>query len=386
MVTGVLTTSFPRYPGDFAGCFVEDAVRAAATAGETLEVLAAGDGCGGGERAEPPPYTEDRADLLAAGIRVIRLAAPPGLFYTEGAPEALERGGAGVWSGALLFAARLAAAARARATSWNRIVAHWIVPSALAATWAAPGLPLVAHAHSGDIALLERLPWGGALGRRVARRASELLFASADLRRRFGRLTGLGDVDLGPVLPAGGEPRAVPRFQEGRVHGRAAARRELALHDGCRIVLAVGRLVPIKGYDRLLLASARAGAAGAAITVIILGDGPERPRLERLARALPVDLRLPGFVPRAEVARWMAAADLYVQPSRRLANGRTEGTPVAALEAIRAGLPVVAAATGGLVELPGVRLVPADDLDALAAALAAAAPAMPPRTGSVTAA
>src|SRR5207237_2326807 len=108
-------------------------------------------------------------------------------------------------------------------------------------------------------------------------------------------------------------------------------------------------------------------------TLVILGDGPERERLTALARRLDVDLRLPGFVPRDQVATWLRGADVYVQPSRRLPSGRTEGLPTAALEALSAGLPVVASETGGLGELPfdppRLRLVPPDDPVALAACL-----------------
>ena len=111
-------------------------------------------------------------------------------------------------------------------------------------------------------------------------------------------------------------------------------------------MLAVGRLVPIKGHDRLLRACARldgpaAGGAAPDVDVVILGDGPERERLARLAAALGVRLRLPGFVARGEVARWLRAADVYVQPSIRLANGRAEGAPLATAEARAVGLPVI---------------------------------------------
>ncbi len=75
--------------------------------------------------------------------------------------------------------------------------------------------------------------------------------------------------------------------------------------------------------------------------MVILGDGPERARLTRLAAALEVPLRLVGTVPRAEVADWLRAADLFVHPSGRLANGRTEGAPIAAREAQAVGIPVV---------------------------------------------
>ena len=81
--------------------------------------------------------------------------------------------------------------------------------------------------------------------------------------------------------------------------------------------------------------------ASGPLEVVILGDGPERARLGRLADALGVRLRLPGFVSRDEVALWLRAADVFVQPSLRLANGRTEGAPFATAEARAVGIPVL---------------------------------------------
>jgi glycosyltransferase involved in cell wall biosynthesis len=138
-------------------------------------------------------------------------------------------------------------------------------------------------------------------------------------------------------------------------------------------VLSVGRLVPIKGFDLLVRAcAARAGDRGP-LALVILGDGPERGRLQHLAARMGVDLRLPGFVSRAQVTTWLRAADVYAQPSRALPNGRTEGTPVATLEALAAAIPVVATASGGLAELPDlgapVQLVPDGDSRALALVL-----------------
>jgi glycosyltransferase involved in cell wall biosynthesis len=111
-------------------------------------------------------------------------------------------------------------------------------------------------------------------------------------------------------------------------------------------VLAVGRLVPIKGHDRLVRAcgrvqAERAAVAAGALEVVILGDGPERARLGRLADELGVHLRLPGFVPRADVARWLRASHVYVQPSISLPGGRSEGAPFATAEARSVGIPVL---------------------------------------------
>jgi hypothetical protein len=289
--------------------------------GHRVEVLAAG----------------DAASLTVDGrLTVRRVRASPALFYGEGAPEALERGGA-IWLAAAQFSAALAAAARRRRADWDALESHWLVPSALAASAAAPAHPRRAFAHSGDVALLERIPFGRAIARRLAGDGTDLLFVSAALRARFSRLCGaaadVGTVETLEVPSALFAPRGAPDAALRRRFGVAAP-----------TVLAVGRLVPIKGHATLLHACARARAQAAddrRAEVIILGDGPERPRLLRLAAALEVPLRLVGTVPRAEVADWLRAADLFAHPSGRLANGRTEGAPIAAREAHAVGIPVV---------------------------------------------
>jgi len=136
-------------------------------------------------------------------------------------------------------------------------------------------------------------------------------------------------------------------------------------------VLGVGRLVPIKGYDLLVRALARLPPASRP-ALVLLGEGPERASLVHLAARADVRLRLAGAVTHEQVADYLAAAYVFVHPCRRLANGRSEGQPVAVLEALAAGLPVIAAASGGLPELagrPGLTLVPADDVGALARSL-----------------
>jgi alpha-1,3-rhamnosyl/mannosyltransferase len=105
---------------------------------------------------------------------------------------------------------------------------------------------------------------------------------------------------------------------------------------------------------------------------VVVGEGPERGLLSRMAAARRLDLRLPGSLPPEAVAEWMAAADLYVQPSRVLPGGRREGTPLAIREALSSGLPVIASNAGGISELDAtsLHLVRPDDPAALAAALA----------------
>jgi len=133
-------------------------------------------------------------------------------------------------------------------------------------------------------------------------------------------------------------------------------------------VLSLGRLVPIKGVDRAVRAM-----AGIDAELVVAGDGLSRGSLEALAKDLQVRARFTGIV-RGDAKRdWLVAADAFVLPSLRLPSGRTEGTPTALLEAMSAGLPVIASAVGGIPDVvtheKNGLLVPPDDVPALHAAL-----------------
>lgn len=355
MVVGVLTCSYPRFAGDAAGSFVADDVRRLTERGCAVEVVAAGEGPAGVTRAREGEVTVIR---ISAGE--LRAGA---LFYGDGAPETLERRGARAWIQAAHFTAALCHEVRAAASRWDAIVSHWLVPCALSAIAAAPGLRHRGIAHSGDVALLERLPFGRSLARWLAGSGADLTFVSEDLRRRFAALAGRR---VGRVEPLPPDPRL---FHPTSTAERATARRRLGFERPT--VLSAGRLVPIKGFDLLIDAVAE-GAFG--VDVVIVGAGPDEESLRAHARRRGVALRLPGFVARDQIPAWFAAADLYVQPSRVLSSGRTEGLPLAALEALAVGLPVIASRSGGLAELDAgdgrVTYCAPNDVASLRAALA----------------
>jgi glycogen synthase len=128
-------------------------------------------------------------------------------------------------------------------------------------------------------------------------------------------------------------------------------------------VLFVGRLAAQKGVSTLLEAVPLLRSRAA---VVLIGDGPRRPALERQAGRLGPDrVRFQGFVPHADVPAWLAAADVLVLPSIYEELGSV------LLEAMAVGLPVVASAVGGIPDALGTagRLVPPRDPAALAAAV-----------------
>jgi glycosyltransferase involved in cell wall biosynthesis len=141
-------------------------------------------------------------------------------------------------------------------------------------------------------------------------------------------------------------------------------------------VLAAGRLTPEKGFADVIEACARAG-----LPLVVAGDGPQRAELEARAAALatrvaapppagpaspaggsPPPTRFVGHVSAGELAALRARAAVAVVPSRY-----AEILPLAALESMAAGLPTVAAASGGLIEaVPEEGHYPPGDVEALA--------------------
>lgn len=151
------------------------------------------------------------------------------------------------------------------------------------------------------------------------------------------------------------------------VQPRGDVLRALGLPDDVRIVAAVGRLSPEKGFDVLTEAAPRVLERVPEAAFVLAGEGTERLRLEQLivARGLAGRFLLPGRVENA--ASLLAAADAVAVPSR------SEGQGIVALEAMAARRPVVASRVGGLPETveDGVTglLVPPEDPATLADAL-----------------
>lgn len=147
---------------------------------------------------------------------------------------------------------------------------------------------------------------------------------------------------------------------------REEVRRELGIPDDALLIGTAGRLTPVKGQSGLLRAMARLLQEDESARCVIVGDGPLSGQLLTLAQDLHIDRACRFTGPRSDVFDFMAAMDVFVLPSLN------EGIPMALLEAMALGTPVVAAAVGGIPEVIQHRvnglLVPSGDDQALAGA------------------
>jgi glycosyltransferase involved in cell wall biosynthesis len=240
-----------------------------------------------------------------------------------------------------------------RVANCQLVHAH-VHASEVAAALATLGLaiPLVVTEHTEG-------PWRGRIARRLSRwtwhRSSQVVVVSKPIWRNVvGRDRVPAErVSYVPPVPARLGFRQPPR--------------EKADMAVAPIVGFVGRLQPEKGVDVLLQAAPIVLAVVPQATFVIIGDGPLRPTLEEQARQLGLISRVCFLGFRADVPRILTQLSMLAIPSR------SEGTPLVLLEAMCAGVPVVASAIGGIKDVlrqgkEGL-LVPPDDPAALAGAL-----------------
>jgi len=172
--------------------------------------------------------------------------------------------------------------------------------------------------------------------------ATQVLLLTAAQAEEYRRCHGTPPQRL-HVLPAGLEPgRRPPRDERERARLRAALRSELGLARGELALLLVASSFATKGLDRAIAALAHLLAQQPEVAVRLLVAGPGNPhRYRRLARRLRVARRVQFLGARDDVPALMLAADLLLHPGREEAGG------VVLLEAIAAGLPLVASGLCG---------------------------------------
>ncbi|MFF3460053.1 glycosyltransferase family 4 protein [Streptomyces sp. NPDC002730] len=310
----------------------------------TVQVL------GGGSAGSSAHVRSLAAGLVARGVRVT-VCAPAELEHVYDFPGAgahfapVPRRGDPAAVGAL----------RAACAGADVVHAHGL-HAAVRATLALSGqrVPLVVTWHTrahddGARGQVLRL-----LERRAARAAAVVLGTCSELVDR-ARKRGARDARLAPVaVPA---PHGRPGDAESK------ARAELGAVER-PLVMAVGSLVPHRGYGTLLDAARLWRGLDPVPLVVIAGEGRQRGALQRRIEAEGLPVRLMGR--RDDIGELLAAADVAVLPSR------WEARSLLAQEALRLGVPLVATAVGGIPELVGeaAELVPYGDAAALGGAVA----------------
>lgn len=325
----LVSSSFPRRPGDWAGVFVLSLGRALTSLGHEVTVLC--------PHARGLPVREEIQGVRVERFRYAWPACLQTLAYGQGMlPNVRQRP-----LRLLLLAPYVAALGmRLRVLSKRHDVvnAHFLIPQGVVARLF--GVGAVVSLHGSDVNL--RL---GTIGRRLIRFAlSGAPALTANSRATAARIEGVIPADRVRIIPMGIETGAF----------RPAAKKTGALgKDGRLGIVSVGRLIPLKGQEYLIgaLPAIREQIPGATLTLV--GDGPEKASLIDSARRCGVSsaVRFVGEVPHERIATILRDHDIFVLPSIVLPSGETEGLGTVLLEAMAARLPVIGSEVGGIPDI-----------------------------------
>ena len=334
-VVVMVATSYPRFPGDSVGTFMEPIAKSVVARGHEVHLVA-------------PWHPLVARREIEDGVRFhFYKYAPIRSLNVFGYAAALRadvkvRGAAYLAAPLALAAGWRAARAVARQHRATVMHGHWVIPGGAIAAAAAPHLPLVVSLHGSDVYLAEKLGPAGRIARAVFRRSGAVTACSADLGDRAIALGA--DASRMEVVPYGVDP---DRFRpDPDMRGRRRA--SLGIAPTSILLFSAGRLVRKKGFEYLIDALSKLGAMD--VVLVLAGDGDLRAELgARADRASVANrVRFLGNLSQDEVGAWLAAADIVVVPSVRDDSGNVDGLPNVVLEAMASGTPLVTTAAGGI--------------------------------------
>lgn len=355
-VVVMFATSYPRFPGDGVGSFMEPIAKGVAARGHDVHLVAPW---------HPAITRAKREDGVA--FHFFKYAPLPSLNvfgYAAGlrADTALK---AAAWMAtpAAVLAGWFKTLRVCQKTRATIVHAHWVVPGGVIAGLAAGRRPLVVSLHGSDVFVAERQPVARQAARRVFARSAWVTACSEDLRRRAVSL-GANPARTETIPYGVDTTRFSPRESD-----VIEVRRKQHLEDE-PVVFTAGRLVRKKGFEYLIDAVLRLAQTIPRLRLLIAGDGDLRGELEARASLSGGVVRLLGNQPQDEIARLAAAATVIAVPSVHDDAGNVDGLPNFALEALASGTPVVATRVGGLPEaiIDNVSGVLVDERDPVALA------------------
>jgi phosphatidylinositol alpha-1,6-mannosyltransferase len=328
----VVTSTWPLHAGDHRTPFVRNLALDMAARGWEVEAIA--------PHAPGAATTETDGPIRVRRFRYMWPERLELLAYGGGGLINLRAPGRKLLAFPFVAAEILAVRRAIRRFQPDVVHAHWLLPQGFAAGLAArsAGVPMVVTVHGGDVFGL-RSPLFRPF-KRMAIAAAAAITCNGPATQR--EVTALGaPEDKTRII------RFAPSF-EGEVDpGAVKAWRARFPADG-KIILFAGRLIPEKGPDDFIEAIAR--ARDPKVHGVICGDGPMHAALQALAARHGIENRIhfEGWVEPAGIACRMHGADALLFPSKTSPEGWVEAQGVVAVEAMRAGLPVFAARSGGI--------------------------------------
>jgi glycosyltransferase involved in cell wall biosynthesis len=327
MAISFLTTSFPRYDGDFAGSFILRKACEIEKLGTRVEIIA-------------PDAHDARPLSFPPGISLTRFKyflprSAQKFAYGSGIINRLKQNRWSILQVPFLFLAFFITALR---TAGKSQVLH--------AFWSLAGIvsvmvslfrpkPVVITLWGSDLLIL-KIPILSYFFRSILSRADVIICENQHFKSQLSELKFQNENIL--VIPNGID---IDHFKP---RDKLSARATLKLPENDLIILSTGSLTKNKGHIYLIQALSDLLQKRDDVHLRIVGGGDECESLANEINRLKLNKKidLVGCAPRESIATWLNAADIFVLPSLH------EGTPNSLLEAMATGLPVISSATGGI--------------------------------------
>ena len=339
MKIAMLTTSYPKWPGEMTAPFVEEIAAGVAARGHEVHVLM--------------PWRSDlRRDPFERGVHLHTYRYAPTRELEVWGYSAALHGDIGLRP-ATVAAAPLALGSGLRSLikltecgGFDMIHGHWVLPNGAVAALAARRrrLPLLLSLHGSDVFVAEQSAPAAWAARWAARQAGAITACSADLAERLVRLGG--PAERSEVIPYGID---AGMFRPDREAGEEL-RRELGIAPGRPVLMWVSRMVYKKGLTVLLNAMPAVLRRHPELCLVLGGYGDLREELQRQAAMLGIAAHVlfPGPVSREHINAFWNAGDVVVVPAIHDHRGNVDGLPNIVLEAMSAGRPIVASHIAGI--------------------------------------
>jgi glycosyltransferase involved in cell wall biosynthesis len=352
-----VTSNFPRWEGDSTTPFVLHLAEDLQALGWNVDVLA--------------PHTASAVSKeVLGGVKVDRFrylwpASLETVCYQGGALINLQQNRLNyIKLPALVFFEWLAIVKRLREERYDLLHSHWMLPQGFTGVLASRlfKIPHVITVHGSDAFGLQG---------KVLSAFKRFSLSGADAVTVNSSATKKQVLTIAPQIP---EPRLIPMGVSTIEpdQQRAVDLRSKYREGNGPLLVFVGRLVYEKGVDDLIYAIANIKNHLPNVRALIIGEGQIRSDLEKLANNLEIADRVVfvGWVEPSDVPNYLAAADIFVGPSKQSPDGRVEAQGLTFLEAMAAGTVVIATAIGGITdsvthEKTGL-LVPANSPEAIA--------------------
>jgi glycosyltransferase involved in cell wall biosynthesis len=332
----VLASSYPRYHGDGVAPFVKSISESLSDKGHHVEVVA--------------PYDIKVAQDPDAKIKVHRFKYIwPKKYHIMGHARSLQadiqlRPLVPFLLPLFIFFSIHKLLRVTKRINADVIHAHWVLPNGLSAAIVAKILnkPLVISLHGSDIFMADK----NAIYRAVARWVfSQSAHVTACSRELFDRAKNINPNINVTLLAWGADPEKFKPLGDCK-----PIRKRCGWGVDETIIVALGRFVHKKGFDRLIEIAPYLSSNKYSLRIVIGGSGLLKETYVKKVQRLGLGdlISFPGQISWEEVPNFLAAADIFVLPSKRDSAGNLDGLPTVLLEAMACGLPCVASDVGGV--------------------------------------